>query len=42
LDDGRVRGVLLWNVWEKVDEARQLMKEKGPFTAEDLRGRIKG
>jgi 3-phenylpropionate/trans-cinnamate dioxygenase ferredoxin reductase subunit len=42
LDDGRVRGVLLWNVWEKVEEARQLMKEKGPFTAEDLRGRIKG
>ena len=42
LDDGRVRGVLLWNVWEKVDEARELMREKGPFTAEDLRGRIKG
>jgi 3-phenylpropionate/trans-cinnamate dioxygenase ferredoxin reductase subunit len=42
LDDGRVRGVLLWNVWEKVEEARQLMKEKGPFTAEHLRGRIKG
>ena len=42
LDDGRVRGVLLWNVWEKVEEARELMKEKGPFTAEDLRGRIKG
>ena len=42
LDDGRVRGVLLWNVWEKVDEARELMKEKGPFTAEDLRGRITG
>ena len=42
LDDGRVRGVLLWNVWEKVDEARALMKDKGPFTAEDLKGRIKG
>jgi NADPH-dependent 2,4-dienoyl-CoA reductase/sulfur reductase-like enzyme len=42
LDDGRVRGVLLWNIWEKVDEARALMKEKGPFTAEGLRGRIKG
>ena len=24
LDDGRVRGVLLWNVWGKVDDARQL------------------
>jgi NADPH-dependent 2,4-dienoyl-CoA reductase/sulfur reductase-like enzyme len=42
LAEGRVRGVLLWNVWEKVDEARALMLEKGPFKMEDLRGRIKG
>jgi NADPH-dependent 2,4-dienoyl-CoA reductase/sulfur reductase-like enzyme len=42
LDDGDVRGVLLWNVWEKVDEARALMKEKGPFKPEDLKGKIKG
>ena len=42
LDDGRVRGVLLWNVWEKVEEARALMQEKGPFEAEDLKGRITG
>ena len=42
LEDGRVRGVLLWNVWEKVDEARALMMEKGPFQSEDLKGRIKG
>lgn len=42
LDDGHVRGVLLWNVWEKVDEARELIKEKGPFKAEDLKGRIDG
>lgn len=42
LDDGRVRGVLLWNVWEKVEEARSLMREAGPFKAEDLIGRIKG
>ena len=41
LKNGRVRGVLLWNVWDKVDEARALMKEKGPFKAEDLKGRIK-
>jgi 3-phenylpropionate/trans-cinnamate dioxygenase ferredoxin reductase component len=40
LDDGRVRGVLLWNVWEKVDEARALMKEVGPFKERDLKGRI--
>lgn len=42
LDDGRVRGVLLWNVWKQVDNARTLMMEKGPFKAEDLMGRIKG
>jgi len=42
LDDDRVRGVLLWNVWKKVDDARALMMEKGPFKEEDLKGRIKG
>jgi len=33
---------LLWNVWKKVDDARALMMEKGPFKEEDLKGRIKG
>lgn len=42
MDDGRVRGVLLWNVWKKVEDARALMQEKGPFKEEDLKGRIKG
>jgi NADPH-dependent 2,4-dienoyl-CoA reductase/sulfur reductase-like enzyme len=42
MKEGRVRGVLLWNVWEKVDEARALMKEQGPFEEKDLKGRIKG
>ncbi len=41
LQDGQVRGVLLWNVWEKVDEARALLEEEGPFGPEDLKGRIK-
>ncbi len=41
LDEDRVRGVLLWNVWEKVDEARALMREKGPFKESDLKGRIR-
>ncbi|HZM22350.1 MAG TPA: FAD/NAD(P)-binding oxidoreductase [Anaerolineales bacterium] len=40
MDDSRVRGVLLWNVWKQVDNARALMKEEGPFKAEDLKGRI--
>lgn len=42
LADGRVCGVLLWNVWKKLDEARALMNEKGPFKEKDLKGRIKG
>lgn len=40
LEEGRVRGVLLWNVWKKLGEARALMAEEGPFKAEDLKGRI--
>src|SRR5207249_3654219 len=37
---GRVRGVLLWNVWEQVDAARRLIAEPGPFRAADLKGRL--
>jgi len=40
LKDARVRGVLLWDVWGKVDEARALIAEAGPFSADDLAGRI--
>ena len=40
LKDGRVRGVLLWNVWGKVDEARTLIAQPGPFTRDVLRGRL--
>ena len=37
---GRVRGVLLWNVWEQVDAARELIAEDRPFRAEDLKARL--
>jgi 3-phenylpropionate/trans-cinnamate dioxygenase ferredoxin reductase component len=40
LQDGRVRGVLLWNVWEQVDAARRLIAEPGPFQPKDLTGRL--
>ena len=40
MDQNRVRGALLWNVWDKVDQARALMSETGPFTAANLKGRI--
>jgi 3-phenylpropionate/trans-cinnamate dioxygenase ferredoxin reductase subunit len=36
LQDGRVRGVLLWNVWEKVQAARRLIARPGPVRGEDL------
>ena len=40
LREGRVRGVLLWNVWDQVDAARRLIAEPGPFKATDLMGRL--
>ena len=36
--DGRVRGVLLWNTWGQVDNARALLAEPGPHR--DLKGRL--
>jgi NADPH-dependent 2,4-dienoyl-CoA reductase/sulfur reductase-like enzyme len=41
LGEGRVRGVLLWNFWSQVKNARALMMERGPFKADDLIGKIK-
>ena len=40
LGGGRVRGVLLWNTWGQVDAARALIGEKGPFTAQNVTGRL--
>ena len=40
LDHGRVRGVLLWNVWDTVPAARALIAEPGPFKAADLKNRL--
>jgi 3-phenylpropionate/trans-cinnamate dioxygenase ferredoxin reductase subunit len=40
LASGRVRGVLLWNVWDSVPKARLLLAEPGPFSAADLKGRL--
>ena len=40
LRDHRVRGVLLWNVFGKVDEARALLFDPRPVTPDALRGRI--
>jgi NADPH-dependent 2,4-dienoyl-CoA reductase/sulfur reductase-like enzyme len=40
LDQGHLRGVLLWNVWDQVDSARRLITEPEPFTSENLKGRL--
>ncbi len=40
LRDGRVRGVLLWNVWGQVDAARALIADLGPHEPEALIGRL--
>jgi len=40
LQEQRVRGVLLWNVWEKLGAARSLISEPGPLGSENLPGRI--
>src|SRR5688572_5397212 len=42
LDEGCVRGVLLWNVWDSVPQARALLSARGPFKAADLRGILSG
>lgn len=40
LDQGQVRGVLLWNTWGKVDHARALIAEAAHFKPSDLKGRL--
>lgn len=40
LQQHRVCGVLLWNVWERVEAARTLIAESGPVTPENPKGRL--
>jgi NADPH-dependent 2,4-dienoyl-CoA reductase/sulfur reductase-like enzyme len=40
LDNGRVRGVLLWNVWGQVEAARDLIAAPGRHDADSLKGRL--
>ena len=41
LEDNRVRGVLLWNVWDKVDQAREVIAMEAPVKKEQLVGKIR-
>jgi NADPH-dependent 2,4-dienoyl-CoA reductase/sulfur reductase-like enzyme len=42
LNESRVSGVILWNVWEKLDEARKIIGLSAPVQGSDLFGRICG
>lgn len=41
LRDGKVKGAMMCNVWDKVDTARELIRSGKTFTPEQLRGAIK-
>jgi NADPH-dependent 2,4-dienoyl-CoA reductase/sulfur reductase-like enzyme len=41
LNNSRVRGVMMCNVWEKVDAARELIRKQDVVKVEDLRGAIR-
>ena len=38
MNQGRIRGVLLWNVWDQVDSARELIAQKTKHSPGDLIG----
>ena len=40
LDDGMVKGVMLCNVWDRVDLARELIRGRKRFTETELAGAI--
>jgi NADPH-dependent 2,4-dienoyl-CoA reductase/sulfur reductase-like enzyme len=40
LANRRVRGVLLWNVWDSLPAARKLIAEPGPHKSSDLHNRL--
>jgi NADPH-dependent 2,4-dienoyl-CoA reductase/sulfur reductase-like enzyme len=37
LDGSRLRGILLWNIWDQIDAARKLITKPDPFTSESLK-----
>jgi 3-phenylpropionate/trans-cinnamate dioxygenase ferredoxin reductase subunit len=41
VDDNKVRGVLLCNIWEKIEAATDLIKQDRVVTIESLRGAIR-
>ena len=41
LNAGKVRGVLLWNIWDKIDCARFVISSTETMTPSELKGMIK-
>jgi 3-phenylpropionate/trans-cinnamate dioxygenase ferredoxin reductase component len=41
LQDGKVRGAMMCNVWDKVDAARELIKRGARLTIRELSGAIR-
>ncbi|MFN3397040.1 MAG: NAD(P)/FAD-dependent oxidoreductase, partial [Sulfurimicrobium sp.] len=41
LREGRVRGVMMCNVWDRLDAARELIRKGEIVTHESLRGAIR-
>jgi len=37
LDDDKIRGVIFWNLWGKVDQGRELIQSGKSFTKSDLK-----
>jgi len=42
MNDDRIRGILLWNMWNSVPVARALIGERGPLKLSTLTGRLAG
>lgn len=40
LQEGRVRGVILWNVWGQVETVRKLIAESKSFKPEEIKGQV--
>lgn len=38
LDQNRIQGIILWNVWDQVDSARKIIAQKNQVTASDVVG----
>jgi hypothetical protein len=41
LKDGKIRGVMMCNVWDKVEDARKLILKEEKIKKESLRGLIR-